>query len=593
MVRFLENKNVEVDYPNYTPSSHARRVLVEGNILAYEEQPQELPKRVADAIFSVERELGIQAKDTQKIAEEFLEYFTDGYLIPGTPLLTNAGRQDTALSSCAIIPINLRAVNKKTREDICAYYQQNMGLGFNFTPYNNPIELLQWINDLSIEETATKTYDRYIGNMGLLHITHPKIQDFIQLKRQREIRHFNISVDITSDFMGKAAHNETFQLTDGTWLSAAELLQQIADNAWYNGDPGLVSLERMNQDNPLTKGSAYTATPPCAEMGLAEGETCHFGYINLRKLVKRSGNQAEVDYDKLKRVTQVLTRALDNAVEYSIPRYPTQISSEITKEHRKLGIGVCGLADMLLAFHLPYDSQGARTLTRDILSFINYTSKWASVDLAFGRGACLAMKEPADNKYLSGTFLEDKYGQSSTNTVTIAEWKKLANKIRDTGNLRNISTTALPPTGRSSILLNTTSSIEPFFSIFDHTGNISQTIREFLYQSLDSNTGRVEEICVKAAQTMSFQNCSELPQSLRSCLKTARELTPQAHIQMVAALAGVHGVVDESASKTINLSYTTTVDEVKEILFRSYEMGLKNISLYRDRTNSEQPISLS
>lgn len=576
--------------PLYVPSERAWKVLVDAEILSQTETPQDLLKRVTDTLFSVEPGFDTALGNIEQLKYEFATYVVDGYCMPGTPILTNAGRYQAALSSCAIVPINLNTTESGiAKEQICSYYRQNMGSGFNLTGSPHPVSLLHWLDDLSVKETASGNYERYIGNMGLLHISHPAIQQFIRCKRQNKMSHFNISVDISEEFMEKAKKGEQFFLADGTPVNAYDLLRQIAENAWYNGDPGLIFLDRMNRDNPVARISEYVSTPPCAEMGLAEGETCHFGYLNLNRFVCRYGASATIDYDKLKRVTCMLTRVLDNAVEYSIPRYPTKISADLASRKRRIGIGVCGFADMLLAFDLPYDSQEARNLARDIISFINYTSKWASVGLAEERGSCTAMGDASLNGYLDGCFIEEKYARYPTRIISAQEWMELACAIRERG-LRNITTTALPPTGRASLLLDTTSSIEPFLNLSEGKRHVRQTIRDFLAAKLQANESYIEDICWEAACAGSFQHIGDLPNSVRNRLKIAKEIAPEAQVRMVAEVAGLHGIVDESAAKTVNLPYEATIDDVENIFFLACELGVKNISVYRDKTVVDQPV---
>ena len=590
--QLIDKEKIFFNLPCYTPSKRAKEVLTCGGIISAEETPQNLLERVITTIFWAENEFGTQREDIKKMAEEFAEYMVEGDVILGTPTLTNAGRHDTALSSCVIVPVDLRQLNSGTEEQICTFYKQNMGSGFQFKHYDDPVTLLSWINGLSARETATGGYERYIGNMGILNVSHPRIREFIAAKRHKEMRHFNISVDVTEDFMGRAERGMSFVLSDGTEVDATELLHVMAENAWYNGDPGLIFLDRMNFDNAIEDVSKYVSTPPCAEMGLAQGETSQFGYINLQHFVRNNGTRTDIDYNKLKRVTELLTRVLDNAIEYSIPRYPASVSVNIAKLKRKMGIGVCGLADTLITLKLPYDSQEARDVARDMLSFINYVSKCTSVALADQRGSCLAMNFPLVNKYLSGHFLENKYMRRPTRTVSSQEWEKLANTIRNTRKLRNIATTALAPTGRASILLDVTPSIEPMFSIFDSDRSIHRNILDLLRKELGESQQILHQVWQQASRSGSFQGVEVLPIFIRKCLKTAKEIAPIAHIQMVAEVAGVHGIIDESASKTVNLPHSSTVEDVTDIFLASFHLGLKNISVYRDRTKIDQPVHL-
>jgi ribonucleoside-diphosphate reductase alpha chain len=577
------------DLPSYVPSEKAWGVLARGGILSPKETPQDLLRRVVDTIFSVEPQFGTPLETIEQLQQEFATYMVDGYCMLGTPILTNAGRYNTALSSCAIVPIDLQEPHIDTEEVMRSYYRQNMGSGFDLTCSTKPVSLLHWIDDFSARETATGIYDRYIGNMGLLHISHPAVLEFIWAKRQSTMDYFNISVNVTEEFMHKAKSGEAFSLSNGTPVNAGDLLQQMAENAWHNGDPGLVFLDRMNRDNPVFKMAQYVSTPPCAEMGLEEGETCHFGCLNLCRFVRGAGASATIDYVKLKRVTHLLTRVLDNAIEYSIPRYPTRVSADIAEMKRRIGIGVCGLADVLLAYDFPYDSQEARSLARAVISFINYTSKCSSVELAEQRGSCTAMNFSSLNDYLGRNFLEEKYARRATRTVSADEWVQLAATIRERG-LRNLSTTALPPTGRTSLLLDTTSSIEPFLTVADSKGNVHQSIQDFLEKKLQGDKALVEDVCWEAAHVGSFQHIENLPASVRDRLETAKEIAPEAQISMVAEVAGLFGVVDESASKTVNLPHEATVDDVRKVFLLAYDLGLKNISVYRDKTKAGQPL---
>jgi ribonucleoside-diphosphate reductase alpha chain len=574
--------------PTYSVSPFAKQMLYKSNIISPHETPQEMLERVILNIFKAETSFGTPQKEIKFVAESFASDVVGNYVMLGTPILTNAGRYPSALSSCAVIPVDLRQL-EEAAATIKAYYQQNMGSGFDFSQYKNPVQLLKWLNALAMQETATGKYDRYIGNMGTLHISHPAILDFIQAKRKQPMRHFNISVDMNEAFMTAALSNHTYQLIDNQSINASDLLDKIAENAWFNGDPGLIYMDRINKDNPLEKLSRYVCTPPCGEMGLSEGETCQFGYINLAAFVDHEGN---VDYDKLKKVVITLTRVLDNAIEMSLANYPTEISTNMARLKRKIGIGVCGLADFLLKQSLSYNSNEGVDAAKEVLSFLNFHSKGASVELGMVRGACTAMSNRTDNKYYSG-FLEEKYASNPTKSVTAAMWEQLALQIRQTGILRNLLTTALPPTGRSSILLGVTSSIEPFFSIFatDNPTQLNSTILNFLNKQF-TNQNLVETIQKEALLKGSFQNVSFLNPFQKECLKTAIEINPQAHISMVNALAGLRGVVDEAASKTINLPENATIAEVRSIFELSFTAGLKNISIYRDGSYLNQPSQL-
>lgn len=568
----------------YKPSPAAHQVLINGKIIDPGETPQEMFERVVDAIFAVETKMGIAPAETEKAKTQFAKFMAEKTFTPGTPTLTNAGRkgyENSALCSCALIPVDLRKPQASAKM-IKAYYKQNMGSGFDLTPYDDPLKLLIWLNNLADSETATGKYDRYIGNMANLHISHPRIKDFIEAKISRRLMYFNLSVIVNDAFMNAATKRETFTMIDGSKKSARNLLKLLAESAWTCGDPSVINLERMNINNPVSDISPYISAPPCAEMGLSDGETCQFAYINIYKFVTLKG----IDYKKLGDVTRVVTRALDNAVEIGLDNFPHPKSSKIARLKRKIGIAVSGLADTLLYYNLPYDSDKARRLAKNVLSFITYTSKIASVKLAESRGSCEAMKIKKGNKYYQ-EYLENRYG-SGTDTVTKEQWRQLAERIKTSGKLRNICTTTLPPAARVSILMDASSGIEPLFGIPTSVNQLRTSIIAFVERNAPK---KVDKILNEAVRKGSFQKIN-LPENLKKCLRTAKEISAEGHLKMVAALVGTGGVVDESASKTVNLPKNATSSDILDIFLLAHKLGLKNISVYRDGTYEAQPFKL-
>lgn len=568
----------------YQPSPSAYQVLVKGRIISPGETPQQMFERVVDALFAVEAKMGIAPDETIKAKTQFAQFMAEKTFTPGTPTLTNAGRkgyENSALCSCALIPVDLRKPQSSAKM-IKAYYRQNMGSGFDLTPYNDPLKLLVWLNNLAESETATGKYDRYIGNMANLHISHPQIKNFIKAKITRHLMYFNLSVIINDAFINAAIKGKTFTMMDGRKTSAHNLLELLAHSAWTCGDPSIINLERMNVNNPVSDIAPYISAPPCAEMGLSDGETCQFAYINIFKFATPRG----IDYKKLGAVTRIVTRALDNAVEIGLDNFPHPKSTKIARLKRKIGIAASGLADTLLFYNLPYDSNEARKLAKNILSFINYTSKIASVQLAECRGPCEAMRIKKGNKYYK-TYLDDRYG-IGTDTVTQDQWHQLSLRIRETGNLRNICTTTLPPAARVSILMDASAGIEPFFGIPTSVDQLRLSIVTFVKKHAPKRGWKILNQAVKEG---SFQN-TDLQDKLKDCLKTAKEISANGHLRMVAALVGIGGVIDESASKTVNLPKSSTPADILNIFLLAHELGLKNISVYRDGTYKEQPLKL-
>jgi ribonucleoside-diphosphate reductase alpha chain len=566
----------------YSPTEYANAMLVNAKILEKNEKPQQMFERVVDTLYNIEYKFNTNPKKIQNYKKKFAYYFAKKAFTPGTPTLNNAGREkykNAGLSSCAIIPVDLRQ-KRQSKEKIKAYYSQNMGSGFDLTEYENPVELLYWLNDLSATETATGKYDRYIGNMANIHVSHPKIREFISSKKNKYLAHFNLSIDIDDEFMSAVTKKNMYKLADDRIIDAYELLQSIAETCWSVGDPNIINLKKMNRDNPLEHKFPYTTTPPCSEMGMARGETCQFGYINLAFFAHPDG----YDFKQLADATRTLTRTLDNAVELSLGKYPDNLSTQIAKSKRKIGIAISGIADLLLYYTMQYSSESARDFIHDILAFINYQSKIMSIELAEERGPCEAMAEKNQNKYYDG-FLSKRFCVETTHVKKI-DWVKLDEKIMNTGLLRNISTTAIPPAARVSILMDCSSGIEPFFGIPQDEKVLPRSIVRFVKKYAN---GKENKIIRQACKEGTFQNLDLIN---KECLKTAKEISYKDHLLMTGRLVGDGGMCDETASKTVNLPNDSTPDDIRSVFLEAHTLGLKNIAVYRDGSIKQQPKKL-
>lgn len=454
----------------------SHRIMAEGEV------PQDMLERVTRTLLSVEEKFGTPDKKIEELGSTFVRHFIARDFTPGIPTLTNAGRlgyESSSLSSCVVVPVDLRKEEEATNK-ILGYYKQNMGSGFNFTRYENPVGMLHWLNDLSAKETETKKYNRRIANIGTLHVAHPKIREFINAKvYNKSLIHFNTSVEVNDAFMESAFARTQFKQSDGHLVDAYSLLSEIAEATWQCGDPGLINLERMNTHNPLASIAAYDCSPPCGEMGLAPGETCQFGYVNLANYIDRDGIKSA----ELADLVKFVVRILDNAIECGIDNHPTLEGHQMTKLKRKMGISVVGLTDALIKAGLPYDSKEGRQLARDAVSLMNYQAKVASVELAQERGPCEAMNFNLDNLYFSG-YIANRFAGQPTNTVSAKQWNELDEKVKNTGMLRNIHHTALPPGGRASMVLGVNHSVEPLFSPSSLNVNTTKQVLQLIASSL-------------------------------------------------------------------------------------------------------------
>jgi ribonucleoside-diphosphate reductase alpha chain len=240
---------------------------------------------------------------------------------------------------------------------------------------------------------------------------------------------------------------------------------------------------------------------------------------------------------------------------------------------------------MLVHLGIPYDSDSARDLCRDIVSFINYQTKVASHNLAKTRGSFGAMNSVLKSRYSENPgFIEQKYGTLKTNTVTTSEWAQLGSEIRETRMLRNSSTISLPPTGRSGLVVSASTGVEPLFTLIS-----DGEIHPALLEQLQIHGVADQSTIAKIYETGSCQD-SALPDEIIKIFKTATEINPSGHLKMVSAILPC---VDESISKTINLPNEATVEEVKSIYMEAQRSGLKGVTIYRNGSVKNQPRKLA
>lgn len=565
----------------FSPSDFVREeILKKGRIMAKNETPAEMVERVVTALYSTELSFSGDPR-AKKFAESIGRSMDERKVVFSTPVMTNAGRTEfrRPLSACTVPPISLRGDLSKIREVVDAYHQEAIGTGFNLDEVDDPVSMLLFLNEIAVQGSASSREDRPVGNMGICSIDHPRIVEFITSKQTRRniLWKFNISVNTPESFWLAVENDAKWTLRNGDVVYARELFQLMAQSAHICADPGIVFMERINRDNPVPAGGTYHGVAPCAEVGLVPGETCQFGYINIGAFCRNK----DIDLDGVKQATELMVRALDNCLEISIGAFSVRTSAEVVTGRRKIGVGVCGLADALIRLGIPYASDLGREFARDVVALINYHSKLASHTLAKERGSFGAMSAPFGCKYTENPdFLSVKYGNTDTRWVPGSEWRKLGLLIKSSKLLRNSSTIALPPTGRSALVIDASTGVEPIFSII-HLDKMS--LLPVVQEVLGTDAERKQAILEKGKLD---DSCNE---SVRILLRTSTEIHPDDHLLMVAAL---QPVVDESISKTINLPRDATIELVEHIYMQAYSLNLKGMTMYRDGSSRFQPRKL-
>ncbi len=523
------------------------------------ESPEDMLWRVARNIASAERAYGADEEQVEKITQLFFSIMDALEFIPNSPTLMNAGRELQQLSACFVLPVedSMESIFESIK-NMAIIQKSGGGTGFSFSrlrPKNDqvkttggvasgPISFLRVFN--AATDAIKQGGTRRGANMGVLRVDHPDILEFIDCKKTEEdITNFNLSVGLTEKFMEAVMNDSTYELVNprtgepaGT-LRAREVFDRIVKNAWSNGEPGIVFLDRLNRDNPTPLLGEIESTNPCGEQPLLPYESCNLGSLNLARMVRGEWGKAWLDYDRLKAVTHIATRFLDNVIDAN--RYPLPAIEEMTKGNRKIGLGVMGWAHALARLGIPYDSCDAVDLGRRVMEFIAYESKLASVELARERG-------PFPN-FSKSVYADGKSPSFSQETL---DWEGLRKMVEKHG-IRNATTTTIAPTGTISIIAGTSSGIEPLFALAYERANILDMQSMVEVDPVFEETLRQEglyspELMKIISRGGTISHLTHIPEKIRRTFVTAMEIEPRWHVEMQAAF---QTFTDNAVSKCI------------------------------------------
>ncbi len=539
------------------------------------ETPEDMFRRVAKNIATADSKYGKSAKELKKTEDEFYEMMMDLDFLPNSPTLMNAGRELQQLSACFVLSIDdsMESIFE-TIKDTALIHKSGGGTGFSFSRLrgkSSPVRSTGGISSgpvsfMKVFNAATQAVKqggtRRGANMGILRVDHPDILEFIRCKENdKEITNFNISVAITEDFIAKALKNEEYDLIDPRSkkpcgrLKAKEVWDLVIKMAWQNGEPGIIFIDRMNRDNPTPKCGQIESTNPCGEQPLLPYESCNLGSINLANMV----NSGSIDWNKLGDTVDKSVHFLDNVIDMN--SYPLKRIEETTKSNRKVGLGVMGFADMLFMLGVQYNSDDGTRLAEKLMKFILDRAVLASQKLAVERGAFPNFK---------GSIYDTKNAKP----------------------LRNATLTTIAPTGTLSIIANCSSGIEPLFAI-SFVRNIMDNVKMIevhpYFKEIAEKKGFYKpELMNLIAQKGTLHGMKEIPQDIQNLFVTAHDVAPEWHVKMQSAF---QKYTNNAVSKTVNLPQEATQEDVRKIYMLAYDSGCKGVTIYRDNSRAEQPMS--
>lgn len=512
--------------------------------------------------------------------EKAFQYIAETKFLPNTPCLVNAGREtkNKGLSACYVTkaPDDSWEEIMLTVKRFGDVARAAGGCGVSFSKIRpegapvfgsshakacGPIEVMRIISETM--SSITQSGVRGMACMSVLHVWHPDILKFIKCKQRERalktflkedifhhfdefnnnttnqlnivldkfISNFNISVMVSNKFMEAVKHGEDWDLEFNgkiyDTIQAQTIFTAIAENAWKNGDPGLLFEDAINNGPYKYSGQNIDAPNPCGEQILPHFGVCNLLSIDVSKFYDEQTNC--VDWKELKSCIHTSIRFLDNVVDANV--YPGKEFKDWANNNRPIGLGVMGWADLLLKKKLPYGSKQSVEFAEELAKFFETESHKTSCKLAKEKGTPQACK-----------------------------YKELNYR-------RNITLTSIAPTGSISLLAGCSSSIEPIFS---------ETIYRY------DNTGQYITKKHPDADKPYFRCALDKEQN------GAREVSYEQHIAMQAAFQkyGSSGI-----SKTCNLPGSATIDDVKKAYMLAWKSGCKGITVYRDGCKTTQVLN--
>ena len=403
------------------------------------------------------------------------------------------------------------------------------------------------------------------GRRGALMLsidcTHPDLEEFIDVKNDlNAVTKANISVRVTDEFMDAVVNNKDWELRFETekgdvltkTVNAAELFRKLAKNNWSMAEPGILYWDTIANYNILSEDPnfEYAGVNPCAEEPLPNGGSCLLGSFNLAEYIDEFGTY--FDFDRFESDIYIVVQAMNDVLDEGLPLHPLAIQRETVRDYRQIGIGMMGLADLLIKLEIKYDSEEAINLCDEIGYVLANTSLRAS--------AMLAKELGPYPKYNEEAVLESYFVQCNADEETY-------NLISKYG-LRNSQLLTIAPTGTLSTMLGISGGVEPIFS-FSYSRKTQSLHGEDVYY----------KVFTPIAQEYMEKHGITEEEDLPDFFVTSQTIDPFMRVKIQGAW---QKHIDASISSTINLPNEATVDLVENLYIAAWYEGLKGLTIFRD-----------
>ncbi|EHY88397.1 vitamin B12-dependent ribonucleotide reductase [Saccharomonospora azurea] len=562
-----------------------------------------------------------------------------------SPVWFNVGTSSKQqVSACFILSVddNMDSILNWYREE-GLIFKGGSGAGLNLSRIRSSRELLSSGGTASGPVSFMRGADASAGTiksggatrraakMVVLDVDHPDVEEFIETKAKEEhkirvlrdagfdmdlggsdissvqYQNANNSVRVSDDFMQAVETGGKFGLrsrTTGEVLESVDakgLFRKMAQAAWECADPGLQYDDTINDWHTCPESGRITASNPCSEYMHLDNSSCNLASLNLLKFLREDGT---FDAELFAKAVELVITAMDISICFA--DFPTEPIAETTRKFRQLGIGYANLGALLMATGHAYDSEGGRALAASITSLMTAVSYRRSAELAGVVGPYEGYARNAEphqrvmRKHAAANELVRTYHRNDAAVRSLAtrEWERGID-IGTTNGWRNAQASVLAPTGTIGFMMDCdTTGIEPDFSLVKFKklvgGGSMQIVNNAVPRALRSLGYQEEQVEAIVDYIAEHGHVVDAP-GLRpehyevfDCAVGERSIAPMGHVRMMAA---VQPFLSGAISKTVNMPEAATVEEVEEIYFQGWKLGLKALAIYRDNCKVGQPLS--
>ncbi|MFD7921480.1 vitamin B12-dependent ribonucleotide reductase [Streptomyces sp. NPDC059740] len=567
-----------------------------------------------------------------------------------SPVWFNVGtQQPQQVSACFILSVD------DSMESILEWYKEEgmifkggSGAGLNLSRIRSSKELLSSGGNASGPVSFMRGADASAGTiksggatrraakMVVLDVDHPDVEAFIdtKVKEEEKIRalrdagfdmdlggdditsvqyqNANNSVRVNDEFMKAVEANAKFGLRARQTgevieeVDAKGLFRKMAEAAWACADPGIQYDDTINHWHTSPETGRITASNPCSEYMHLDNSSCNLASLNLMKFLRDDdeGNQS-FDAERFAKVVELVITAMDISICFA--DFPTEKIGETTRAFRQLGIGYANLGALLMATGHAYDSDGGRALAGAITSLMTGTSYRRSAELAAIVGPYEGYARNADAhkrvmRQHADANRDAKRMDDLDNPVWAAATEAWQDVVRlgEKNGFRNAQASVLAPTGTIGLMMDCdTTGVEPDLALVKFKklvgGGSMQIVNNTVPKALKRLGYQDEQVEAIVAHIAEHGNVIDAP-GLRTehyevfdCAMGERSISPMGHVRMMAA---AQPFLSGAISKTVNVPESATVEEIEEVYYEGWKLGLKALAIYRDNCKVGQPLSV-